>query len=132
MKFDAIGVVVADMKRTLEFYRLLGLDFPEGAETEGHVEAQLPGGIRLMFDTEELVRSYVDDFTPPSRPGPIGFAFLCDSPADVDAAVETLVSHGYEAALPPFDAFWGQRYATVHDPDGNGVDLFAWLADRED
>ncbi|MGB5655838.1 MAG: glyoxalase, partial [Acidimicrobiia bacterium] len=25
----------------------------------------------------------------------------------------------------PFDAFWGQRYATVLDPDGNGVDLFA-------
>ncbi|MFL6036949.1 MAG: glyoxalase, partial [Gaiellaceae bacterium] len=27
----------------------------------------------------------------------------------------------------PFDAFWGQRYATVVDPDGNAVDLFAPL-----
>jgi uncharacterized glyoxalase superfamily protein PhnB len=27
----------------------------------------------------------------------------------------------------PFDAFWGQRYATVLDPDGNTVDLFAPL-----
>ena len=27
-------------------------------------------------------------------------------------------------------AFWGQRYATLRDPDGNGVDLFAALADE--
>jgi uncharacterized glyoxalase superfamily protein PhnB len=27
------------------------------------------------------------------------------------------------------DAFWGQRYATVLDPDGNSVDLFASLED---
>ncbi|MGZ8752484.1 MAG: VOC family protein, partial [Acidimicrobiia bacterium] len=24
-------------------------------------------------------------------------------------------------------AFWGQRYATIHDPDDNAVDLFAPL-----
>ena len=31
----------------------------------------------------------------------------------------------WAAKLEPFDAFWGQRYATVLDPDGNAVDLFA-------
>jgi uncharacterized glyoxalase superfamily protein PhnB len=29
--------------------------------------------------------------------------------------------------MEPWDAFWGQRYAVVHDPDGNGVDLFCPL-----
>jgi uncharacterized glyoxalase superfamily protein PhnB len=38
------------------------------------------------------------------------------------------VAAGYHSELEPFDAFWGQRYATVLDPDGNGVDLFAPLA----
>jgi hypothetical protein len=33
-------------------------------------------------------------------------------------------SHGYKA---PWDAVWGQRYAVIHDPDGNSVDLFAPL-----
>ena len=28
----------------------------------------------------------------------------------------------------PWDAAWGQRYATVQDPDGYGVDLYAPLA----
>jgi uncharacterized glyoxalase superfamily protein PhnB len=27
----------------------------------------------------------------------------------------------------PYDAPWGQRYATVADPDGYRVDLFALL-----
>jgi uncharacterized glyoxalase superfamily protein PhnB len=27
----------------------------------------------------------------------------------------------------PWDAFWGQRYAAVGDPDGNLIDLFAPL-----
>jgi len=128
-RFDAIGMVVKDMAATLAFYRLLGLDIPKEAETEGHVEASLPGGIRLLFDTEEVVRSFISDWTPPARPGPIGFAFLCDDPADVDTTFHRLVDAGYESALAPWDAFWGQRYATVHDPDGNTVDLFAPLGD---
>jgi len=132
MKFDAIGVVVQDMAKTLSFYRLLGLEFPEDADAGGHVETVLPGGIRLMFDSEDVMRSFNEGWSPPARPGPMSFAFLCDRSDDVDVTFERLVGHGCEAVVAPFDAFWGQRYATVHDPDGNAVDLFAPLADRED
>ena len=38
-----------------------------------------------------------------------------------------LTAAGHHGELAPFDAFWGMRYATVHDPDGTGVDLFALL-----
>lgn len=48
-----------------------------------------------------------------------------DDPADVDRTYATLVEAGYKRHLPPWDAFRGQRYATVHDPDGNGADPFA-------
>ncbi|NIA25961.1 MAG: glyoxalase [Gammaproteobacteria bacterium] len=128
-RFDAIGMVVKDMAATLTFYRLLGLDIPEEAGSEGHVEAALPGGTRLMFDTEDMVRSFDSNWTPPARPGPIAFAFLCDDPTEVDATFRRLVDAGYESALAPWDAFWGQRYATVHDPDGNAIHLFAGLGD---
>ena len=37
------------------------------------------------------------------------------------------MSAGHRSHLAPFDAFWGQRYATLLDPDGNPVDLFAPL-----
>ena len=40
-------------------------------------------------------------------------------------SVGRLIAAGFRGKAPPYDAFWGQRYATVLDPDGNGVDLFA-------
>lgn len=124
---DAIGVVVADMGRTLAFYRLLGLAFPPGSETEGHVEVTLDSGVRLMFDTEAMLRSFDASFVPPSGAGRIALAFLCDSPGEVDSIHAAVVDAGFASHLAPFDAFWGQRYATVLDPDGVHVDLFAPL-----
>ena len=38
-----------------------------------------------------------------------------------------LVAAGGRGHKEPWDAFWGQRYAEVLDPDGNVVDLFAPL-----
>ena len=31
--------------------------------------------------------------------------------------------------MAPWDAFWGQRYATVVDPNGVWVDIYAWTRD---
>ena len=127
-RLDAFGIVVSDMARSLAFYRLLGLTFPEGAEQEGHVEVELPGGLRLLFDTEGVVRSFSPDWTPPRGGHRLGMAFLCADPAEVDGVHGRLVGAGYASVRAPWDAFWGQRYAQVADPDGNPVDLFAPLA----
>ncbi|WP_348637923.1 VOC family protein [Actinomadura madurae] len=54
-------------------------------------------------------------------------AFQAASPADVDAVYAEMTAAGYTGAKEPWDAFWGMRYATVLDPDGNGVDLYAPL-----
>ncbi len=124
-RFDLVGIVVADMATTLAFYRLLGVMVPEGADGEAHVEVALPGGLRLAFDTEETIRSFHPDRRPPAPGGRVGLAFRLPDPAAVDAAYATLTGAGHHGELAPFDAFWGQRYATVHDPDGIGVDLFA-------
>ncbi len=40
---------------------------------------------------------------------------------------EQIVAAGFRSKDAPYDAFWGQRYATVLDPDDNPVDLFAQL-----
>ncbi len=62
----------------------------------------------------------------------MSLAFGCDGPAEVDSVYEDLVlGAGYRGELKPWDAFWGMRYAVVHDPDGNGVDLFAALPAAE-
>ena len=124
-QFYAIGIVSYEMTASVAFYRLLGLTFPAGAEGEGHVEAELPGGTRLMLDTEDMVRSFDPTFDPPSGAGRIGLAFHCASSDEVDRVYDVVCEAGYHGERAPFDAFWGQRYATVLDPDGNSVDLFA-------
>jgi uncharacterized glyoxalase superfamily protein PhnB len=58
---------------------------------------------------------------------PITLAFLCGDAADVDATFARLTEAGFTGKSEPYDAFWGQRYANVDDPDGNDVALFAPL-----
>lgn len=127
-RFAVVGLIVSDMPASLAFYRRLGLGIPPEADAEPHVAVELPGGLQLTLDTEATIRSFDDAWTPPERGTRMGLAFACDSPADVDKAYAELTEAGYEGHLPPWDAFWGQRYASVHDPDGNPVDLFAPLA----
>ena len=124
---DMVGTVVSNMGAALAFYRLLGLAIPEGAEAEAHVEVITPNGYRLAWDTEEVIKSFDPDWTAPTGQR-VSLAFRCDSPAEVDALYERIVAQGHRGHKAPWDAFWGQRYATVADPDGTRVDLFAPLA----
>ena len=126
-RFDAIGLVVSDLARSLAFYRRLGLDIPAEADAGPHAEATLPGGMRLMWDTEETVRSFDPEWKPPADGPGVSLAFLCEDRAGVDRLFDELVAAGATPHREPWDAFWGQRYATLRDPDGNGVDLFAAL-----
>jgi len=123
-RLDAIGIVTANMARSLEFYAILGVPVPQA--TDDHAEATLPNGLRLMWDTVELVKQIDPTWQPPTGHR-TGMAFLCDSPTDVDATYQMVLDAGFGSSMEPWDAFWGQRYAQVSDPDGNKVDLFAPL-----
>jgi catechol 2,3-dioxygenase-like lactoylglutathione lyase family enzyme len=126
-QLDAFGIVVSDMARSVAFYRQLGLDFPEGAENEPHAEASLPGGIRYMLDTEETIRSFDPEWKRPSDGHLLGGAFRCESADEVDRVYRELLAEGATSHKEPWDAFWGQRYAQLRDPDGTVIDLYAWL-----
>ncbi|NLV56491.1 MAG: glyoxalase [Acidimicrobiales bacterium] len=128
-QLNALGIVTSDLFGSVRFYRHLGVEVGDPAEGESHVEATLPGGLRIMWDTVEVAQS----IHPEARPGGGGgatFAFACDGAADVDATYARLIDEGYSGRNEPWDAPWGQRYAVVEDPDGNPVDLFAPLDPR--
>jgi uncharacterized glyoxalase superfamily protein PhnB len=126
-QLDFFGIVVSDMARSVAFYRRLGLDFPEGAENEQHVEAPLPGGMRYALDTEDVIRAFDPDWKRPTDGHAVGGAFRCESPAEVDRLYRELLEVGATPHKEPWDAFWGQRYAQLADPDGTVVDLYAPL-----
>ncbi len=127
LKLDLIGITVADMTAALTFYRLLGFDIPEPGAGEDHVEAVLPNGLRVAWDALSMMKEIDPDWVEPQGQR-MGLAFLCESPAAVDATYSQIVIAGYTGKREPWDAFWGQRYAQVYDPDGNAIDLFAPLA----
>jgi catechol 2,3-dioxygenase-like lactoylglutathione lyase family enzyme len=124
-QLNAIGIVTSDMERSIRFYRLLGIDVPE-APGEGHLDTFLPNGLRFMLDTEDTMRSFRPDWTRASG-NEVALAFECASPAEVDEVYARAVDAGFHGEKEPWDAFWGQRYAQLHDPDGIGVDLYAAL-----
>ena len=124
-ELNAIGIVASDLARSIAFYRLLGVDLPE--DGEGHIEATLPSGVRFMLDSEDVVRSFRPDWKRETG-NQLALAFECSSAAEVDEQFERIRAAGFEADKEPWDAFWGQRYAQVRDPDGVPVDLFAPLS----
>jgi catechol 2,3-dioxygenase-like lactoylglutathione lyase family enzyme len=126
LRLDLIGIVARDMRPSLEFYRRLGLNIPEGSEDEPHAEATTPSGLRVAWDTAELIQQIDPGWTDPSGGHRVALAFFCPDPASVDAKYAELDALGF-GHKEPWDAFWGQRYASVKDPDGNQVDLFASL-----
>jgi catechol 2,3-dioxygenase-like lactoylglutathione lyase family enzyme len=123
---DAISVSSSDIARSIAFYTALGFDFTGADPAQDHVEpVRQPGGPRLMIDSATLLESLTG--TPPRPASHSAFALLCASPAEVDALAARVRAEGFTIAKAPWDAFWGQRYATVTDPDGTLIDLFAPL-----
>jgi catechol 2,3-dioxygenase-like lactoylglutathione lyase family enzyme len=124
-QLNAIGIVTSDMARSIRFYRLLGLDVPETPD-EGHVDTFLPNGVRFMLDSEDTVRTFRPEWTRETG-NQLGLAFECESASEVDDLYARMVEAGFDGEKEPWDAFWGQRYAQLRDPDGVGIDLYASL-----
>ncbi len=123
---DMVGLTVRDMAASLAFYRLLGLQIPEGVEGEAYVEVITPNGYRISWNSLEMVKGIDPDWIEPVGQR-ISLAFKCGTPHEVDALYAAVTQSGHDGHKEPWDAFWGQRYAVVIDPDGNLVDLFSPL-----
>ena len=48
--------------------------------------------------------------------------------SDVDRLFAEMMAAGYNGLQPPFDAFWGARYAILEDPDGIAVGLMSTIS----
>lgn len=126
MKLDAIGVCSSNLNKTVEFYTLLGFKFPEYKADDSHLEAiTAEGDTRLMIDSKKLISEIMGEEPKPSNHS--AFALLYNSPEEVDDISANVSKAGFAVVKEPWDAFWGQRYAIVEDPDGYKVDLFAGL-----
>lgn len=129
---NQLNLVARDFDATLAFYRRLGIDVPDGPVTPGdirHAEVEFPGGMVLEFDNHTLARTYNAAWRRPEGSSRALIGFSLPTRESVDALYADLAGAGYEGRQPPYDTFWGARYAVVADPDGNDVGLMSPLDD---
>jgi uncharacterized glyoxalase superfamily protein PhnB len=127
MKLDMIGLTVSNINESVRFYRTLGWEIPDPKEGEPYHETTLPNGLRVSWNDVEMMKGIDPEWQQPVGQS-IGLGFLCESVEDVDAKYKEIQEAGFVGRRDPWDAFWGQRYAQVADPDGNVVDLFHPIA----
>lgn len=123
-----INVVVSDMAATLAFYRRLGWSIE--TPTPEHAVADLPGGVRVEFDSVDFVPTWDSGYRGATG-GSTVLGLSTTTRREVDELYADLVGHGGRGRQPPYDAFWGARYAIIEDPDGNPVGLMSPSDDSE-
>lgn len=126
MKLNAVGVTSKNLQTSINFYTLLGFQFPELKGDEKHVES-IPqeGSAKLMIDSKELAKSIIGEDPRPSNHSP--FCLEYNNSIEVNEVCQKVKDAGFKIIKKPWDAFWHQRYAIVEDPDGYKVDLYTNL-----
>ena len=119
---NQVNPVVGDLRAAIAFYRLLGVDLAEDAVA--HADARFGDGFSMDLDDADSAQWWHSGWR--AQPGPrLVLTFRVDSRDEVDTFYATLTGAGHPGVQPPFDAFFGSRYAIVSDPDGNDVALMS-------
>jgi hypothetical protein len=114
---------VADLERSLAFYRELGF------QSEGIIGTEFPGGTAAMFELEgglilalygrkDLERDANATFDAPGR-GELSIGHLVRSREEVDAVLALAQAAGATLTEEPYDRPWGIYSGYFRDPDGH-------------
>src|SRR4051794_25826682 len=124
-RLDQVNVVVRDMAAMVEFYRLLGVTVqePDAPWDEHHRAVESTAGIDMDLDSSSFAAQWNQGWKREHTGVVLGFKV--DERETVDAVYSRLTQAGYAGQQPPYDAFWGARYAVVTDPDGNAVGIMS-------
>ena len=90
-----------------------------------HAQLRMPSGFSLELDSADSARVWHAGWRADPHSGGVVIGFAVRSREEVDRLFDELTAAGYAGRQPPFDAFWGARYAIVADPDGNDVGLMS-------
>jgi catechol 2,3-dioxygenase-like lactoylglutathione lyase family enzyme len=123
--FNQVNLVVRDMEAMLAFYDRLGVEVaPAPAPWDPHHRRiSTPGDFDFDLDSAAFTRQWNGGW-PAGQTGAV-LGFRVASRDAVDAIYADLIGAGHTGQQPPYDAFFGARYALVADPDGNTVGLMS-------
>lgn len=117
-----VGIIVSDLERSTEFYRVLGFETALDIPWEDGSRA-----IRFVRNGEFEIELFWYAETPPApvvEGKQLGFRHLAFQVEDVDAALAELKAAGVAPADTAVrDTGMGFRIAFVLDPDGTEIEL---------
>lgn len=122
-KIHVLTLGVADLERSLAFYRALGF------ESEGIIGTEFPGGTAAMFELEDglilalygradLEKDANATFDAPGR-GEFSIGHLVASREAVDEVLAAAQGAGATLTEEPYDRAWGIYSGYFRDPDGH-------------
>jgi catechol 2,3-dioxygenase-like lactoylglutathione lyase family enzyme len=127
IRLDQLNLIVSDMAATRAFYNRVGVDFGEPTGDmwdRHHVSAEHSDALPIDIDLDSTTFASQWNVGWPGGPGVV-FGFKVAGRQEVDDLVAELAADGVPVQQPPYDAFWGARYAVVTDPEGNAVGIMS-------
>lgn len=129
-KIDQVNIVSSDLDATLKFYRLLGVPMRDPIRSPSghafHINSVDEGGALLEADSDPFARMWNQGWKDaPDLAGRVVIGLRTSGRAEVDRLHDEAVAAGNPSLQPPFDAFWGARYAIIEDPDGIAVGIMS-------
>ncbi len=126
---DQINIVTGDFRRSLEFYRRLGVSFPERSDDEAAEQFHANGeteGADVDLDSPGFAQVWNKGWTGRGDlVGRVVVGFKLESRDAVDRTYADMTAAGHRGLQPPYDAFWGARYAVLEDPNGVAIGLMS-------
>ncbi len=119
MQLGMVGLDVRDLRRSIEFYRLFGLDIPEPNPDRPVALYRMDSGVSLVL-AEGFAAAVDPGWVRPKGDYQSVLEFFVGDDAAVDAEWEKLTSAGDHGRMSPAETT-GPYAATVDDPDGNVV-----------
>jgi catechol 2,3-dioxygenase-like lactoylglutathione lyase family enzyme len=130
LELNQINLVAENIEASADFYRRLGADVPSAASGEMRSPFHLSCGVANDFDFDLDSPRFAAIWNKSwagrtDLAGRIVLGFGVETRGDVDAVYSEMTAAGYRGLQPPFDAFWGARYAILEDPNGAAVGVMS-------
>jgi lactoylglutathione lyase len=124
VKFDLIGLFVADLHEMVRFYKdVIGIE-TEWCGQGPYAEFKHEGIRFAMFERKELPRLLgFEPSYPKGTNGSFEIAINVGEPSKVDETYDKLVAAGAKPVYPPRNEPWKMRSSMIADPEGNLIEI---------
>ena len=114
------------MSHTLRFYKTLGFKINENGEKSSYIRVNFEN-ISIAFYTMDSVNEFFSPQLKFSTGNQFNISIRIGSPEQLEDVNSKMTLNGYNPVKGPLDAEWGQKVVFYKDPDGNLIELCAYL-----